>query len=128
MPGHPVVEAIEQGAGPHSSEQGDQRPDAAELPDDVKNGGGAEEEPSVGRKNRQAVRERAMDQPLEGDSSQGGESDAAFPVAPGHEGHGGVAQAAAAVVEQARQPFTSTHSPTAMKAQPAAHLMALSGM
>jgi hypothetical protein len=45
-----------------------------------------------------------------------------------HEAHGRVAEAATAVVEEARQPLISTHSPTAMKAHPAAHLMADSGM
>ena len=65
---------------------------------------------------------------MEGLATQGREADASLGIMPRHETYGRVAEAAAAIVEEARQPLISTHSPTAMKAVPAIHLMAASGM
>lgn len=67
-------------------------------------------------------------QPAESLAAQGREADVPLGIMAGHEAHGCVAKAAASIVEKARQPLISTHNPTAMKAVPAIHLMATSGM
>jgi hypothetical protein len=65
---------------------------------------------------------------MEGRAAQGREADASLSIMPRHETDGRMAEAAAAIIEEARQPLISTHSPTAMKAVPAIHLMAASGI
>ena len=90
------------------------------------------QQPALGRENHEAVRKRRpqvwWNQALEGLPSQGRKVDLARPLMARHKTHCAAAETAVPIVEKAGQPLTRTHSPTAMKAVPATHLMAASGM